>query len=156
MVKKWLVPALVLMMVVAPPDAVGAKKKKKPKAQQVVEGSVDLPQGDPTGAVGRCVSGNHRRLVLLNVPAQGVVGFDFDVDKATWNGKFVLEVDGDQDLDIIFYTDFGDLQAAGETVAYEEDGSGGESGTIPSNMTKAIVCMFSGLNAAFTYTGTGK
>ncbi|MGH2740008.1 MAG: hypothetical protein ACRDH6_05965 [Actinomycetota bacterium] len=158
MAKRWLVATLVLALALAPAGAVAGKKKKKAPPTQIVEGGVTFPVIAPT-APETCFSGVHRRLVLAaGSGPQGFFGYDFDVDKATWNGKFVLEVTGGEsvDLDIIFYPDFGDQMTVGKTVTYETRESGGETGAIPANMTKVIVCMYTGFEATFTYTGTGK
>ncbi|MFN2524829.1 MAG: hypothetical protein ABR505_00970 [Actinomycetota bacterium] len=163
--KRWTVLAvvLVLLLALAPMDAMGQKKKKKkkkppPPVEQVVEGSIMFPaNGAAAGDPNACFSGIHRRATLLfGDGAQGYFGYHFDVDEATWGGNFVLEVtSGEPDFDIVFYPDFGDQQAVGETVTYETREPGGEEGAIPPNMTKVIVCMYDGLDAAFKYTGTG-
>lgn len=168
MAKRWSVLSLVLVLLlaIAPVDALGKKKKKKPPPPppvvQEVEGSIIfpaiLPDNTQPGVIA-CFSGLHRRAALqFGDDAQGYVGYHFDVDEATWGGNFVLEVTGgqaDPDFDVIFYTDFGDQMAAGETTGYETRGAGGEEGTIPPGHPKVIVCMYSGFDATFKYTGTG-
>ena len=91
-------------------------------------------------------------------------GYHFDVDPGTWNKEFVLEVtggEGDVDLDITFYTEFGtpeqqtDPSYAPPNQTYETRSPGGEKGTVPANMKKAIVCMWSGANSTFVYKAGG-
>ncbi|MDQ4059367.1 MAG: hypothetical protein M3124_09630 [Actinomycetota bacterium] len=163
--RKWAVLAIAVtaVLAIAPVDAAGKKKKKKkppppPPVEQVVEGDIMFiaPFFDTATNERACFSGLHRRLFLaFGESAQGYVGYHFDVDPATIGGTFILEPGGGADLDIVFYTDFGDQTAAGETVTYETRGTDPEQGEIPANMTKVIVCMFSGTEGAFKYTGTG-
>jgi len=148
--------ALVLALV---PDA-GAGKGKKQK----VEGSIALPAPHPDG----CYSGLHRRLMIVTQDQgpNGVIGYDFDIDKKTWSKPFVLKVTGGQgtvDLDITFYTEFGTVEQAADTqyapgnIAYDTREAGGEAGTVPPQMKRAIVCLYAGsagyggMNAGFTY-----
>ena len=137
-------------------------------AKQTVEGTVvaPLPFTDDSG----CFAGVHRRMAILTQEqVNGVGGYHFDVDPATYNGKFKLEptggVVGDIDLDIYFYEEFGtveqvvgDPQAAGNpfTVQFNTREPGGESGLVPPDTTKVIVCMYGGqqyvgAGATFTY-----
>ena len=130
---------------------------------QHVDGSIAMmaPFSSTEGVAISCYSGLHRR---INVVAQGhvngVVGYHFDVDKKTWGGKFKLDVtggQGDVDLDITYYPEFGTVEQAADTtyapptVAYEERGPGGEAGVVPKGMNKAIVCMYQGAAAEFSY-----
>lgn len=173
MSKRWsvLVVILVVLLALAPMDALGQKKKKKkkrppppPPVQQTVEGNLMFPMAfvdtaNPPQTA--CFAGVHRRLVLAaGDQSRGYFGYHFDVDPATIGGTFVAEVAGGQgspDLDVLFYSDFGVLAPPAnpaETVAYQTRGAGGETGAIPPNMTKVIVCMFSGFDADFKYVGT--
>lgn len=144
------------------PAASAAPKK------QVEKGTLALPAPftDDTG----CYAGLHRRFAILTTGAvkQSPIGYHFDVDPATWNKNFLLQVDGSQgaaaaDMDIYFYNKFGtpedvagDPLAAGApvTVSYNTREAGGEFGKVPPDMTKIIVCMMGNgaLNASFTYT----
>ena len=137
------------------------------KKQQKVEGSVAGAARHPDG----CYSGVHRRLQAITMQnANGLVGYDWDVDKATWNKPFVLELTGGVgtvDLDITYYLgertkleDFveeGGDPAVPATVAYETHEEGGEKGTVPKGALWAIVCIYESENGAgaladFTYT----
>jgi hypothetical protein len=132
--------------------------------QQVVEGSITMMAPFYGDTFATCYSGLHRRAsVLSGGAANGVVGFEFDVDPATIGKPFVLEVNGGQagvDLDITFYTEFGTTDQALDRThsppnySFEQRGAGGESGVIPKGLdwTKAIVCMHTGADATFTYT----
>ena len=139
----------------------GASSAAAPK-QQTVEGSIAFMAPFYGDTFATCYSGLHRRgAVVTSEQNNGVVGYHFDIDPATEKKPFVLEVTGgteDVDLDITFYTEFGTVEQATDTAyapanfSYEERGPGGESGTVTEGMTKAIVCMHTGLNATFTYT----
>lgn len=165
-VKKLMTLALAGMLVVAlvPGAAEAGKKKKKSKpVVQTVEGSVPLPAPytDDSG----CYAGLHRRgSILTNGQANEVIGYEFEVDEKTWGKPFFLEITGGQgsvDLDIYFYSEFGtqddvinDPLNAGTpyTVSFNTRDNVGESGEVPADMTKVIVCMMAGGAAAtFTY-----
>jgi hypothetical protein len=89
----------------------------------------------------------------------------FEIDKKTWNGKFKLAVtdglSGDEDLDITFYVDPGQLDPADpaqqggivEGGAYLTRQAGGEAGIVPKRSTLALVCLSvdSGANAEWSY-----
>jgi hypothetical protein len=92
--------------------------------------------------------------------ANGIIGYEFDVDPATWNKPFVLEATGGQgnvDLDIYFYSEFGtvddvvnDPTNAGSpyTVQYNTRAPGGEAAIVPKDMNKVIVCLYGGAQGA--------
>ena len=130
---------------------------------QHVEGHIAMqaPPSDATDNPDGCYSGVHRRLAVLSQEQiNGVVGFHFDVDPATWGKKFRLTPDtAGVDIDITFYSEFGTLEQATDTsfapanFGFETRSDKGEAGKIPADMTKAIVCMKAGQNADFTYTG---
>lgn len=170
-----LLTAGLLVFSVAPGSAVAGKKKKKkkkPPVEQKVEGNVIAPAPftDDSG----CFAGLHRRVVLLGGEGvNGDVGYHFDVDEKTWGLNFVLEPtggSGDVDLDIYFYREFGtredvvtDPLGAGSPGAVQMNTRepGGESGVVPPDHNKVIVCMYggqggAGLNADFTYTAGTK
>ncbi|MGH2753763.1 MAG: hypothetical protein ACRDLB_04960 [Actinomycetota bacterium] len=89
----------------------------------------------------------------------GVVGFHFDVDPATWKKKFRLTpAEGEAaDIDITFYAEFGTPEQATDTAyapanfSYEERNEEGEFGKVPPDMNKAIVCMKVGQDVDFDY-----
>ena len=131
--------------------------------QQKVQGEIAMMAPFYGDTFATCYSGAHRRAsVLTGEQVNGVVGYSFDVDRATIGKPFVLEVtggQGDVDLDITFYTEFGtteqalDRTHAPTNYSFEERGAGGESGVIPKGeWTKAIVCMHTGADATFDYT----
>jgi len=129
--------------------------------QQKVEGSIAM-MAPFFGDLNSCYAGGHRRIAVLSQGhVNGVVGYHFDIDPATWNKNFKLEVtggQGDVDLDMTFYTEFGTVEQATDTgyapanISFEEREPGGESGKVPAEMNKAIVCMWNGMDAEFTYT----
>ncbi|MGH2805870.1 MAG: hypothetical protein ACRDKT_01215 [Actinomycetota bacterium] len=141
------------------------------KPKQKVEGSILFPAPFAQATFDGCWGGLHRRLSTPtgNAAGNGVVGFEFDVDKATWNKKFKLEVtggQGDVDLDLFLYSHVppvtewpDDPQNAGFPVSvdYQTREPGGEAGKVPPKTIKAIVCMYAGpthqgFDATFTYT----
>lgn len=140
-------------------SAVAAKKKPKPVVQHV-EGSIVLPQ---PGGIANCNYRPQRSALGASNETfpNGVLGFTFHVDPKTAGQPFTLEVEGGQgdvDLDIVFYTDYGDpsdpTTAPGNT-GYETIGPGGEKGIVPAGFPLAFVCMAIGGNASFMYmTGT--
>jgi hypothetical protein len=133
---------------------------------QEVKGEIQQPAyfvDSETGEVA-CYAGKHRREAVLTDGAnQGVDGWHFDVDPKTAGSKFVLTADGGEgtpDLDITFYTEFGTVEQQADTAyappnqGFDTRGPGGETGTVPADMKKAIVCMIDGANVPFTYTAT--
>lgn len=141
-------------------SAVAAKKKKKPVMQHV-EGTVAFPQ--PGGALGNCNYRPQRSAMGASNEAfpNGVVGYTFYVDPKTAGQPFKLEVEGgtgDVDLDIVFYSDYGDPSdptTAPANTGYENIGPGGEEGTVPPGYPLAFVCMAMGGNASFMYMTGG-
>ena len=141
----------------------GAAVAGKKAPHQHVQGNIAMqaPPSDATDNPNGCYSGVHRRLAVISgEQINGVVGFHFDVDPKTWNKKFRLTPDtAGVDIDITFYSEFGTQEQATDTAfapanfAFETRDENGEKGKIPADMTKAIVCMKTGQNADFTYTG---
>ena len=135
------------------PTNVSAAPKK-----QVVEGSVAFPMSGDAVEAGTCNFGAHRRPRLFTqmLFPNGIVGYDFDVDPKTVGRKFVLKTDtAGADLDISFYMDMGDPAdpaGAPTNIPFENRKEGGEVGKVPAGMSKALICMFAGSNATFTYT----
>lgn len=134
-------------------SATAAKKKKKAFKQRE-QGEIALPAIFPPDMSG-CFSGLHRRIAVATGTEDhnGVVGYSFDVDKRTWKKPFKLKLgegQGDVDLDIHFYTEFGSLEQATEPnyappgFAYETRKPGGEKGKVPADMARAIVCIYGG------------
>lgn len=122
---------------------------------QEVDGIVAAPAPftDDSG----CFAGLQRRVAIVSQEqVNGVVGYNFDIDKASWGGKFTLEaVDGigDVDFDILFYGEFGTMDdvindpggaGAPVSVGFQTREPGGEAGIVPKDMNKAIVCIYAG------------
>jgi hypothetical protein len=131
-----------------------AKKKKKKAFKQTQEGTIILPAPFPSDMSG-CYAGLHRRAAVVTDGNQhnGVVGYSFEIDKRTWKKPFKLAVEegqGDVDLDIHFYTEFGTVEQATDpayaptSFAYETRKPGGEKGKVPEEMNLAIVCIYGG------------
>ena len=158
---KKLISLVAAGMVVAslvPGMAVAGKKG----VRQDVTGTIAMqaPPSDATDNPDGCYSGVHRRInVIGQMQANGIVGYHFEIDPATWGKKFRLtnETAG-ADLDITFYTEFGTLEQAADTAfapttaQFQERNEEGEFGKVPADMTLAIVCMKVGQNASFTYS----
>lgn len=154
--------AVIAASFVVAPVAAASKAK-----QQHVEGSIALraPFVSTTEQLQSCYAGVHRRVTLVTQGnANGVVGYNFEVDKTTWNKPFKLEVSGGQqnpDMDITFYlTGLGSLEdhannppwgTDASAISFEEREPGGEVGIVPKGATDVIVCMFEGYNADFMY-----
>lgn len=163
--KKLMVLALAAMLAMAfAPQSAVAGKKKKPKVVQEVDGSIALPAPytDDTG----CYAGLHRRGSILTMGnSSGAIGHEFDVDPASWNKPFAMEITGGEgtvDLDIYFYAAFGTAEQvatdplnAGSpySVSFNNRDSVGEAGVVPPDMTKVIVCMMAGgADATYHYS----
>ena len=133
-------------------------------------GTVLLPGPGPNGeTTGGCWTGWARRFWIFSGGAtSGPFGSMIEIDKATWNGKFKLEVaggaSGTEDLDVTFYVDPGKIDPADpamqsgivESSSYLTREAGGEVGTVPAESTLALVCLAigTGANAEWTYTAT--
>lgn len=143
--------------------------------QQVVEGSIALPAPfvSTTEQLQSCYAGLHRRLSTptggSGSPANGVFGYQFPVDKATWNKPFVLEATGGEgtvDFDVYMYLHIPPVEEwqnaptnAGTplSVDFTNREEGGEAGIVPKDTKEVIVCLFGGdeyygYNASFKYT----
>ena len=139
----------------------GAAVAGKKAAHQHVTGNIAMqaPPADATDNPNGCYSGVHRRLAVASqMQINGIVGFHFEVDPATWGKKFRLTpVTEGVDIDITFYEAFGTTEQAAETsyapanFGFEERNTDGEAGKVPANMTMAIVCMKAGQNADLLY-----
>lgn len=139
-------------------------------APQKEEGTVLLPGPGPNGGVADgCWTGWARRFwIFSGGSTSGPFGSMFEIDPATWNGKFKLEVTGGQsgteDLDMTFYIDPGHVdptdpaQQGGivESSSYLSREPGGEEGVVPAESTVVLICLAvgSGANAEWSYTAT--
>jgi hypothetical protein len=161
--------ALMAASMLAPASA----GKAKP---QVVEGTILLPAVFAQGAgTDGCWAGATRRTTqTAGMAVNGITGFRFPVDKATWGGKFKVEPtagEGTVDLDIFMYSVMPGPEAVADdpvnggtpvSVDYGTREEGGEAGLIPPGTTDAIVCLYGGIagyagfNASFEYVGTPK
>ncbi|MFP5352091.1 MAG: hypothetical protein ACLGIB_05970 [Actinomycetota bacterium] len=137
---------------------------------QEATGTVLLPGPGPNGeTTGGCWTGWARRAWIFSGGATaGPFGSMIELDKATWGGKFKLEVvsglAGTEDLDVTFYADPGKLDPADpamqggivQTGAYLTREAGGETGLVPPTSTLALVCLGigTGAEAEWAYTAT--
>ena len=154
--------SLVALGLVASTALAGAAVAGKSKGvRQDVSGTIAMqaPPSDATNNPNGCYAGVHRRLAVVSQErVNGVVGFHFEVDPGTWNKKFRLTPGSAVDIDITFYSEFGTVQQATDTAyaplnyTFEERDNEGEAGVVPKDVTRAIVCMKTGMNAAFTYS----
>ena len=136
-------------------------------AAQEESGAVILPGPGPNGeTTGGCWTGHARRAWIFSGGAEaGPFGSMFEIDKATWNGNFKLDVvggvAGSEDLDITFYADPGQIDPADpamqsgiiETGSYLTRQAGGEEGMVPPTSTVALICLAigTGFNAEWEY-----
>ena len=153
--------AAVLALALLGPGATAGKG-----AHQHVEGDILMmaPFVSEAEQLQSCYAGVHRRLSLVGgEQVQGIVGWHFEVDPGTYNKKFKLDVTAGSaiDLDLTFYLsglgsieDHANNPPYGSTlpvVNFEERDDKGEKGIVPKDATHAIVCMFEGQNASFSY-----
>ncbi|MGH2819109.1 MAG: hypothetical protein ACRDJ5_00495 [Actinomycetota bacterium] len=155
--KRALVLAIVLSLIVPAANATVA-------APQEESGTILFPTPHPQDP-SICFQGVGRR---INMVSQGVVsgpfGVIFDVDKATWKGKFKLDITGGatgrEDIDLYFFSTFGEIaddpsmNSPTILTQYQERNTKGEAGVIPPESTKAIACLWDGFGASFDYEGT--
>lgn len=122
-----------------------------PKPVQTVEGTVILPTPHPQDPAA-CFAGIDRRVSgIIGEQINGPFGYHFDIDKKTWGGKFILEPTGGPgtpDLCIVFFesfkTDPTDPAGGPYSVSIDTREPGGEVGTVPENVNKAIVALWAG------------
>jgi hypothetical protein len=157
-----LVAAMALALQGAPATAGGKK--------QAVEGAIAFPAPFAQGTFAGCWGGLTRRTGTPTSDASnGVFGYHFTIDKATWNKKFVLKATGGSgtvDLDLFMYITYpgpeetpNDPVNGGTPVSvdFQDRKAGGEAGVVPKGTTDAIVCMYAGpeyqgFNGTFSYT----
>jgi opacity protein-like surface antigen len=167
--KKFLAVAVGAIMAASMLAPAGAKPKPKSQTQ---EGAITLPGVFAQGQFSGCWAGATRRITQTAAgQGNGVAGYRFAVDEATWGGKFKLEPTGGEgtvDLDIFMYTVMPPAEAVADdpvnggtpvSVDYTTREEGGETGLIPEGTTDAIVCMYGGpeyvgFNSTFEYVGT--
>ncbi len=156
-----LVGSVVAVMLLASGASAGESAKQSRVPSQEESGTVIFPVPHPQDP-NICFQGVARRLNMVSQGAiSGPFGGIFDVDKATWGGKFKLDgkgVTGSEDLDLYFFQSFGpgipddpSMNAPTILQEYSERKAGGEEGTVPATATKAIVCLYSGFGANWTY-----
>lgn len=153
----------VVMVALVGAALVGAPATAGKGAHQHVEGDILMmaPYVSQSEQFQSCYAGMHRRLALtVGEPARGIIGWDFEIDPGTYNKRFDLQVTGgsDIDLDLTFYlAGLGSVEdgtQVGTTlpvVNFETRDTKGEKGIVPKDATHAIVCMFEGTNASFSY-----
>lgn len=101
-----------------------------------------------------------RRTWLAAAGTNGTIGYVIKIDRDTWGGRFVIDqvddLTGAADLDVYFYSDFGDV--AGDAAPESPENSefvartaGGEEGIVPEFSTRAIVFTANGVMSTFRY-----
>lgn len=120
----------------------------------------------PNGPDNDCFQGYGRRVYVISQgTVNHVLGSMFEVDEATWGGKFKLEgkgITGNEDLDLYFYSFLGDvvqdpsLNSPTIIGEFTDRGAGGETGVVPVTSTHAFVCLLptTGAAAQWTYEAT--
>ena len=147
-----LVVAAAALAVVVPVAVQAAETPAPGPAVQEVTGTVAVP--NPTKAA-QNVTRHNRSAGLLGPETNGVVGWFFDVDPATWGGSFTLTTaTAGADWDVLFYSDPGTLNATPAATAEFVDSVGdGEAGLVPMGTTHALVYPAGAPNADFAYVG---
>lgn len=164
--KKLIVLALAATIVASLAPAGAARPMMAPQEET---GTVLLPGPGPNGPIVEgCWTGWGRRAWIFSQgTTAGPMASMIEIDPATWDGKFKLEVvsggTGAEDLDVTFYIDPGKVdptdpaQQSGivESSSYLTRKAGGEAGLIPRETTVALVCLAvgTGYNAEWSYTG---
>lgn len=142
----------VLLMTLSSAQVVGAKKRKPKKVRQQVEGAVLVP----AGAENNCLDLVEGWLQFYSQESwpTGMIAYRFDVDTRTGGKPFRLESDDPEaDFDIRFY----EKRAADApleppaSATYASRGPGGETGLVPPTYEFAMICLYEGQNANFTY-----
>lgn len=163
--KKLVVLALAAIAVASLAPAGAARPRIAPQEET---GTVLLPGPGPNGEVtGGCWTGHARRAwIISGGVTSGPFGSMIEIDPATWDGKFKLEVVsggmGTEDLDVTFYIDPGKVDPTDpamqggivESSSYLSREPGGEDGIVPRESTLALVCLGTGTgyNAEWSYT----
>lgn len=95
---------------------------------------------------------------------QGIMGWIFEVDPDTYGTTFtidnVADLTGEADVDIFFYYSLGSTVWGEELPSTPPDGEGefttreigGETGTVPHNVTYGIIFTQFGLDTTFSYS----
>lgn len=97
-----------------------------------------------------------RRVWNCSAATNGTIGYVAEIFPESWGGYFttseITDDTGEGDLDIFFYSEFGDCggQAAPVTVA-EFQNDGPEAGFVPEGATKAVFFTAEGVDLRFTY-----
>lgn len=119
-------------------------------AEQGVTGTITAP-------IPANVTGGPRRAALASTSTNGLIGWYFTVDPSTVGGAFDLkkaaDPSGQGDLDILFYSDPGDLGQGAPNAAgtFATVGVGGEKGVIPEDAKTALVYLTGGARVGFDY-----
>lgn len=121
-----------------------------PVDAQAVTGAISAP-------IPANVTGAPRRAALASTGTNGLVGWYFDVDPTTVGGTFDLakaaDPTGQGDLDVLFYSNPGDLGQGAPTAVgtFASVGVGGEKGLVPEGAKTALVYLQGGARVGFTY-----
>lgn len=146
------VPATILAALVA--ATLTSSLRAAPAPGQRVDGSIRLALPHPVYEDGCLGFGAQYQIAWLQRPeVNGVVGFQFELDERTWGKRYrLVPSDDTADLDIAFFPRFQPLVVTEDYVDDATRGPGGETGIVPSGMTVALVCLYSGSEVSFRYT----
>lgn len=119
-----------------------------------VQGSIQFPTRFTDGEGGW--PGLVRRTWLCSADTNGTIGYVADVYPESWGGYFttydIADETGSGDLDVFFYSEFGDCGGAAAPVTLAEfQNDGPESGFVPEGATKAVFFTAEGVGMTFTY-----
>lgn len=113
--------------------------------------------GTITAPVPANVSGGPRRAALVSTGTNGLIGHYFTVDPSTVGGTFDLkkgaDPSGQGDLNIIFYSNAGDVAQTAPTIVGEFSSAevGGEKGLVPDGAKNGLVFLSGGARVGFDY-----
>jgi plastocyanin len=149
-----------LMVLTALPASSSTPTPPGSRAQTINDGEILLPTRFPLGDAERDgYPGLSRRLWLCSAETNRTTAFIFDVNPATWGGAFLVDDVTDQtgaaDVDVYFYSEFGDCGGTHAPVTSAELANDGpiEAGTVPTGAIKAVVFSHNGVDTKFRYAG---
>lgn len=114
-------------------------------------------KGTITAPIPPNVTGGPRRAALASTGTNGLIGWYFDVDPSTVGGTFDLaktaDPTGQGDLDVLFYSNPGDLGQGAPTAVgtFATALVGGEKGLVPEGAKTALVYLQGGARVGFDY-----
>ena len=125
----------------------------------VVAAEPQTVSGTITAPIAGNVTGGPRRAALASTATNGAIGWYFTVRPDTVGGTFELakaaDPTGQGDVNVLFYSDPGDVGGTAPTIVGEfaEVGGAGEKGLVPEGAKTALVYLTGGARVGFAYKG---